>query len=64
VKSGRIMASPASRRRAREAGLDLAQVHGSGPGGRITRQDLDSALSAFDHLIRVPVAATGEAAAA
>jgi len=45
VKSGRIMASPASRRRAREAGLDLAEVHGSGPGGRITRQDLDSALS-------------------
>jgi 2-oxoisovalerate dehydrogenase E2 component (dihydrolipoyl transacylase) len=45
VKSGRIMASPASRRRAREAGLDLAEVHGTGPGGRITRQDLDSALS-------------------
>ena len=44
-RSGRIMASPASRRRAHEAGLDLAQVHGSGPGGRITRQDLDSALS-------------------
>jgi 2-oxoisovalerate dehydrogenase E2 component (dihydrolipoyl transacylase) len=39
------MASPASRRRAREAGLDLAEVHGSGPGGRITRQDLDAALS-------------------
>jgi 2-oxoisovalerate dehydrogenase E2 component (dihydrolipoyl transacylase) len=45
VKAGRIMASPASRRRAREAGLDLAEVHGSGPGGRITRQDLDAALS-------------------
>jgi 2-oxoisovalerate dehydrogenase E2 component (dihydrolipoyl transacylase) len=45
AKSGRIMASPASRRRAREAGLDLAEVHGSGPGGRITRQDLDAALS-------------------
>ena len=39
------MASPASRRRAREAGIDLAQVRGSGPGGRITRQDLDAALS-------------------
>ena len=52
AKSGRIMASPASRRRAREAGLDLAEVHGTGPGGRITRQDLDSALSGA-----VPVAA-------
>jgi 2-oxoisovalerate dehydrogenase E2 component (dihydrolipoyl transacylase) len=45
VRSGRVMASPASRRRAREAGLDLAQVHGSGPHGRITRQDLDAALT-------------------
>jgi len=40
------MASPASRRRAREAGIDLAQVHGSGPHGRITRQDIDAALGA------------------
>jgi len=39
------MASPASRRRAKEAGLDLAQVGGSGPGGRITRGDLEAALS-------------------
>jgi pyruvate dehydrogenase E2 component (dihydrolipoamide acetyltransferase) len=38
------MASPASRRRAREAGIDLAQVQGSGPHGRITRHDLDTAL--------------------
>jgi 2-oxoisovalerate dehydrogenase E2 component (dihydrolipoyl transacylase) len=44
-RHGRVMASPASRRRAREAGLDLAEVAGSGPGGRITRQDLDAALS-------------------
>ena len=39
------MASPASRRRAREAGIDLAQVQGSGPHGRITRKDLDAVLS-------------------
>lgn len=43
--SGRVKASPATRRRAREAGLDLARVHGSGPGGRITRQDFEAALS-------------------
>jgi 2-oxoisovalerate dehydrogenase E2 component (dihydrolipoyl transacylase) len=42
---GRIKASPATRRRAREAGIDLHAVHGSGPSGRITRQDLDAALS-------------------
>jgi 2-oxoisovalerate dehydrogenase E2 component (dihydrolipoyl transacylase) len=39
------MASPATRRRAREAGIDLAVVAGSGPSGRITRQDFEAALS-------------------
>ena len=43
-RHGRVMASPATRRRAREAGIDLAQVHGSGPSGRITRQDFEAAL--------------------
>ncbi|MGC4108012.1 MAG: 2-oxoglutarate dehydrogenase complex dihydrolipoyllysine-residue succinyltransferase [Thermomicrobiales bacterium] len=33
-------AAPAVRRMAEEHGIDLAQVHGSGPGGRITRDDL------------------------
>jgi 2-oxoisovalerate dehydrogenase E2 component (dihydrolipoyl transacylase) len=40
--SGRVMASPATRRRAHEAGVELAQVPGSGPGGRISRDDLTS----------------------
>jgi 2-oxoisovalerate dehydrogenase E2 component (dihydrolipoyl transacylase) len=44
VRAGRVMASPADRRRAREAGIDLAAVHGSGPGGRIVRGDLDLAI--------------------
>lgn len=44
-KATRVMASPASRRRAREAGIDLAELRGSGPHGRITRQDLDAALA-------------------
>ena len=43
--AGRVMASPATRRRAREAGIDLAQVAGTGPSGRITRQDLAAAMS-------------------
>jgi len=43
--SQRIKASPATRRRAREAGVDLAAVQGSGPSGRITRQDFEAALS-------------------
>jgi len=43
-RQGRVMASPATRRRAREAGIDLAGVEGSGPGGRITREDFEAAL--------------------
>jgi 2-oxoisovalerate dehydrogenase E2 component (dihydrolipoyl transacylase) len=43
--AGRIMTSPANRRRAHEAGIDLATVVGSGPGGRIVREDLASAAS-------------------
>jgi 2-oxoisovalerate dehydrogenase E2 component (dihydrolipoyl transacylase) len=34
-------ASPAVRRRAREMNVDLHQVHGSGPNGRITHADID-----------------------
>jgi len=41
---GRVKASPATRRRAREAGIDLRLVAGSGPQGRILRHDLESAL--------------------
>jgi 2-oxoisovalerate dehydrogenase E2 component (dihydrolipoyl transacylase) len=40
MRQGRVMASPANRRRAHEAGIDLATVIGSGPGGRILRADL------------------------
>lgn len=36
-------ASPLARRMAREQGLDLSQVKGTGPGGRITRKDIESA---------------------
>jgi 2-oxoisovalerate dehydrogenase E2 component (dihydrolipoyl transacylase) len=37
----RPLASPAVRLRAREAGVDLRQVPGTGPAGRITHEDLD-----------------------
>lgn len=36
------LASPAVRKRAAEAGADLRRVHGSGPAGRITHEDLDA----------------------
>jgi 2-oxoisovalerate dehydrogenase E2 component (dihydrolipoyl transacylase) len=53
VRQGRVMTSPANRRRASEAGIDLKTVAGSGPGGRIVRADLQTAA---------PRAATADAA--
>ncbi len=41
----RPLTSPAVRRRAREAGVELAQVSGTGPDGRITREDFDAHLT-------------------
>jgi 2-oxoisovalerate dehydrogenase E2 component (dihydrolipoyl transacylase) len=46
VASARIVTSPAIRRRAKEANVDLALVPGSGPGGRIVRKDFDRYLKA------------------
>jgi pyruvate dehydrogenase E2 component (dihydrolipoamide acetyltransferase) len=37
---GNVPAGPAVRRFAREVGVDLSRVSGSGPGGRITREDV------------------------
>jgi pyruvate dehydrogenase E2 component (dihydrolipoamide acetyltransferase) len=36
----RVVASPAAKRLAREHGIDLAQVKGTGPGGRIVEEDV------------------------
>tara|TARA_B110000444_G_scaffold69941_2_gene65756 strand:+ start:79157 stop:80422 length:1266 start_codon:yes stop_codon:yes gene_type:complete len=50
----RPLASPAVRQRARESGIDLTGVSGSGPAGRITHSDLDTWKDAGS-----PVAAAG-----
>jgi 2-oxoisovalerate dehydrogenase E2 component (dihydrolipoyl transacylase) len=47
----RPLASPSVRARAREAGLDLRQIAGSGPAGRITHADIDAV---FDMPLRAP----------
>jgi 2-oxoisovalerate dehydrogenase E2 component (dihydrolipoyl transacylase) len=46
IERARVMTSPAIRMRAKEAGIDLALVPGSGPGGRIVRKDFDRYLKA------------------
>ncbi len=40
--SGRVITSPAIRRRAKEAGINLSLVPGSGPNGRILRKDFEA----------------------
>ena len=40
--ANRALASPAVRRRAREIDIDIQQVRGSGPDGRITQRDLEA----------------------
>jgi len=46
--SGRTFASPIVRRLARERGMDLSALVGTGPGGRIVRRDLEGAPAAAD----------------
>jgi pyruvate dehydrogenase E2 component (dihydrolipoamide acetyltransferase) len=41
--NGRIKASPLARRIARERGVDLAQIRGTGPDGRIVAEDVERA---------------------
>ncbi len=43
---GRVLASPAVRKRARENDVDLSNVRGSGPAGRIRHADLDAFIAA------------------
>jgi len=42
---GRVRASPLARRLAAERGIDLTIIEGTGPGGRITRRDVDAAVT-------------------
>ncbi len=40
VPDGRVKSSPLARRMADELGVDVATIHGSGPGGRVIKQDV------------------------
>ena len=40
--AGKVRASPVARKLAADAGIDLARVHGTGPGGRILKKDLEA----------------------
>ncbi|MCX7608452.1 MAG: 2-oxo acid dehydrogenase subunit E2 [Anaerolineales bacterium] len=53
LAAGLVKASPLAKRIARERGLDLSRIQGSGPGGRIVRRDIEK-------LIREQFAVIGE----
>ena len=46
TQTGRVLASPAVRKRARENDVDLSNIRGSGPAGRIRHADLDAFIAA------------------
>jgi 2-oxoisovalerate dehydrogenase E2 component (dihydrolipoyl transacylase) len=48
-RTGRVMASPATRARAKQSGIDLTTVVGSGRDGRIQKQDLEAAIQERQH---------------
>jgi len=45
ARDGRVKASPLARRIARERGIDLGQLHGTGPEGRIVAEDVERAAA-------------------
>ncbi len=57
ARSGEVLAAPAVRRLARELGVDLASVRGTGPSGRVTEADVRG-------VPRGPAAATAPTSAA
>lgn len=58
---GRIFSSPLARRLAKEAGIDLGRISGSGPHGRVIARDVESAKSGEG--LKAPAAAPGAAPA-
>ncbi|PHS22290.1 MAG: branched-chain alpha-keto acid dehydrogenase subunit E2 [Robiginitomaculum sp.] len=59
--SERPLASPAVRKAALTADIDLANVPGTGPAGRIAHQDLEDFIAAGGRLTVRPVSSTGRA---
>ncbi|CRL09328.1 pyruvate dehydrogenase complex dihydrolipoamide acetyltransferase [Phaeobacter italicus] len=59
----RIFASPLARRIAADKGLDLADISGSGPRGRIVKADVENATAAPKAAAAAPAAAAPAAAA-
>lgn len=55
-----VKASPLARRMAREKGINLGQVAGSGPGGRVTKRDIEGFTPGVDAPAAPAVAAAAQ----
>jgi pyruvate dehydrogenase E2 component (dihydrolipoamide acetyltransferase) len=64
VNGGRAKASPVARRIAREQGIDLSGLQGTGPGGRIVKADVEAAASGTAPQAATPQATPAQAAPA
>jgi pimeloyl-ACP methyl ester carboxylesterase len=51
---GRVNASPAARKRAGELGIDLATAEATGPGGRVTSEDVERAAASLAATVAAP----------
>lgn len=51
---GRLFVSPRARKLAEERGIDLLQVRGTGPGGRIMEKDVEREAAALAERVPVP----------
>ncbi len=60
---GRVQATPLVRRIAQELGVDVASVQASGPGGRVTEDDVRAAAGASDSLLQASTSRTEQAQA-
>jgi pyruvate dehydrogenase E2 component (dihydrolipoamide acetyltransferase) len=52
----RVFASPLARRMAEKAGIDIARITGSGPHGRIVKDDIEAALARGPTALKAPAA--------
>lgn len=59
--AGRVMASPRAKKLAADLGVDLSVLTGTGPGGKITEQDVKSAAEAKPSAPAAPAASGAEA---
>lgn len=54
--NGKVLAAPATRKLAREMGIDIGTVAGSGPNGRVVKDDLQRFVSAPTKIVATPAA--------